>query len=125
MDRTNPYEPPSSEPPDSREQKFAKRLLSLRDKPLTLTTLFRVQSKAQIVFYVSFGLAIAYFVWADLQPGLYLMLGAFGGIVLSSFAMARLQKRLWPMQKKVLDWEKVERMAEGEQVGPRAPDALD
>jgi hypothetical protein len=29
--------------------------------------------------------------------------------------MARMQIKLWPMQKKVLDWEKVERMAEGEQ----------
>jgi hypothetical protein len=125
MDTTNPYQPPSSEPPDSREQKFAKRLLSLRNKPLTLTTLFRVQTKAQMVSYAYFGLAIAYFVWADLQPGTYLMVGILGGILLASFSMARVQKRLWPMQKKVLDWEKVERMAEGEALGGRSPDALD
>jgi hypothetical protein len=117
MDTTNPYQPPRSEPPDSREQKFAKRLLSMRDKPLTLATLFRVQTKAQIVFYAYFGLAIAYFVWADLQAGTYLMVGIFGGTLLTCFSMARVQQRLWPMQKKALDWEKVERMAEGEQRG--------
>jgi hypothetical protein len=108
MDLTNPYEPPHSEPPNLREQKFAKRLLSFRDRPLTISALYRGQAKAQVILFIYFGLAIAYFFWADLQLGIHLML--------SSFAMARIQTKLWPMQKKVLDWEKVERMADGERL---------
>ncbi len=115
MDETNPYQPPDSKPPNPFERKYAMRLLALRDKPLTLGVLYRMQSKKRVIGLIYSVLAIAYFVWVDLQPGIYLMLGALGGIMLDRFAMARMQIKLWPMQKKVLDWEKVERMADGEQ----------
>ena len=114
MDATNPYQPPSSEISDTPEQKFASRLLSLRDKPLTLGTIYRMQGKRYVVLFIVFGLATTYFAWFRLQPGVYLMLGGLAGVLLSGSGVARVQTRLWPMQKKVLDWEKVQRMAAGE-----------
>ncbi len=116
MDATNPYEPPRSEPSVGPEQKFASRLLSVRDRPVTLGTLYRMGIRTHIIISVYFGPAIAYFAWADLQPGFYLMLGVLCGVLVTNFAMARAQTKLWPMQEKVLDWEKVRRMALGEPV---------
>ena len=113
----NPYQPPRSEAPDTREQKFAKRLLSFRDKPLTMNALYRNLAKRMAILILYFVLAIAFFVWVDLQPGVYLMLGLLMGILVCNFAVVRMQTKLWPMQRRVLDWQKVERMAGGEQIG--------
>jgi hypothetical protein len=116
MDATNPYQPPRSETPSAPEQKFATRLLSLRDKTLTLGTLYRMQAKVIAILLVVFGVAVTYFAWLNILPGVYLMLGGLAGVLLRDFGIARVQKRVWPMQTKVLDWPRVERMAAGEQL---------
>ena len=113
MDTTNPYQAPRTEKSIASEQKFASRLLSLRDAPLTLGKLYRLQVKAQFLLFLMFGVAIAYFTWFNLQPGVYLMLGALAGSLLRDFGIMRVQTKLWPIQNKVLDWQKVQRMAEG------------
>ena len=43
----------------------------------------------------------------------YLMLGLFAGVLLRDFGIARVQKKVWPVQHKLLDWQKVQRMANG------------
>jgi hypothetical protein len=111
VDSTNPYQPPRSESPGDFEQKFARRLLSLRHKQLTLRRLYRMQLKVIAILLVTFGAAVSYFAWLNLLPGVYAMLGMFAGVLLRDFGIARAQKRVWPIQTKLMDWEKVERMA--------------
>ncbi len=75
MNVTNPYQPRRSKSPLTAEQKFASRLVSLRDKPLTLGTIYWMQARVLAVQFVFFVLAITYFAWFQLQPGIDLMLG--------------------------------------------------
>jgi hypothetical protein len=118
MEVANPYEPPRSASSSVPEQKFAARLLSLRDKRLTLGTLYRMQAKVIAILVIAFGVAVTYFAWFNFLPGVYLMLGGLAGVLLRDFGIARAQKRVWPMQTKLLDWGKVERMAAGEPLNP-------
>ena len=55
VDSTNPYQAPRSESPVDFEQKFARRLLSLRHKQLTLRRLYRMQLKVMAILLVTFG----------------------------------------------------------------------
>lgn len=43
-------------------------------------------------------------------------IGIIVGILLRDLGVARAQIRVWPIQSSVIDWERVERMAEGEVV---------
>lgn len=115
MEATNPYQPPADPISSSLEQKYAARLLSLRDKHLTFGVLLRFQAKAIVVLLVVFGIAITYFAWLSFLPGVYAMIGGLAGVLLRDLGVARVQKRLWPIQAKLQDWTKVERMAAGEQ----------
>ncbi len=116
MDTSNPYQAPRSEKSIAAEKKFALRLLSFRNTPVTLGKLYRMQAKLHAILILMFGFGVAYLAWFNLQPGVYLMLGALAGVLLRDFGIARAQTKLWPMQHKVLDWQKVERMAEGEEL---------
>jgi hypothetical protein len=116
MDPINPYEAPRSEKSIAAEKKYASRLLLLRDSPLTFGKLFRMQIKAQLLLILVSGIGIAYFAWLNLQPGVYLMLGAMVGALLRDFGYMRVQLRFWPLQYKLLDWQKVERTAHGEEL---------
>jgi hypothetical protein len=113
MDTSNPFPAPRSEKALASEKKFASRLLSSRDSRQTLGTFYRMQAKVLAILLVAFGLAIGYFAWLNLLPGVYLMLGGLFGVLVRDFGIIRAQLRLWPMQQRVLDWHKVQRMAQG------------
>jgi hypothetical protein len=114
MDATNPYQPPKTSALSTTEQKFAVRLLSFRDQPLTLWKLYRSQAKQLAILFLVFGLGVVYFGWINLGIGVYMLLGCLAGVLLRDFGIFRAQKKVWQMQTKVLDWGKVERMAAGE-----------
>ena len=114
MDTTNPYQALRGERSIASEKKFASRLLLFRDSQLTLGKLYRVQAKFQVLLILMFGAGVAYFAWFNFQPGVYLMVGALVGVLLRDFGIMRAQTKLWPMQHRVLDWQKVKRMAQGE-----------
>jgi hypothetical protein len=116
MDPINPDEATRSGKTVAAERKYAARLLSLRDSPLTFGKLYRMQIRAQLLLLIASGIGIAYFAWLNLQPGVYLMSGALVGALLRDFGLMRVQLRLWPMQHKLLDWPKVERTAHGEEL---------
>jgi hypothetical protein len=67
-----------------------------------------------VLLILMFGVGVAYFAWLNFQPGVYLMVGAFAGVLLRDFGIMRAQTKLWPTQHRVLDWQKVQRMAQGE-----------
>ncbi len=83
---------------------------------MTLSAFYRMQAKPLTFLFLWFGVAVMYFAWVNIRPGIYLMLGLLAGVLLRDFGIARLQKKLWPVQYKLLDWQKVQRMADGEQL---------
>ena len=116
MNETNPYQPLTPITPSTPEQKFAVRLLSFRDQPLTMWKLYRTEAKELAILFLVYGLGVVYFSWINLGIGVYMLLGCLAGVLLRDFRNFRAQTKLWPMQIKLLDWEKVERMAAGERL---------
>jgi hypothetical protein len=75
-----------------------------------------MQAKGLTGVVIYFVVAFVLFARLSFERTAYFMLGMLAGAMLCQFAVARMQAKLSPMQGKVLDWEKVERMAEGEQL---------
>jgi hypothetical protein len=111
----NPYEVPARAE-NSLEQRFASLLLKVRETGMTLGTYYRTAVKGYLVLVIAFGIGIAWFAFTGLHPAANMMAGAFIGVLLRDFAVARQQKRIWPTQRKLLNWDKVQRMAAGEPV---------
>jgi hypothetical protein len=113
MSEANPYEAPA--PPSSAlAMRLALRLLELRQAEFTLGRYYRWQFKGYLALGFAFGVGIAYFSWLGLTPMATALVGALVGVLLRDLGIARVQKKVWPVQKKLLDWGQVERMAAGE-----------
>jgi hypothetical protein len=113
---TNPYQPPRHNTVDTVEQKFAKRLLLYRDKPVTIASLYRSEGtlKRLAIVVIYFVLATAFFAWMNFYGPAYLMIGILVGALSSGFGIVRKSVKVWPINRQVIDWDKVERMARGE-----------
>ena len=112
----NPYQPPGHETPDTLEKKYAKRLLTFRDRPVTIGSVYRGEGTPNVVaiLFIYFGLAIAFFVWVSLYALAFLMLGILVGSLANGFGLVRKSVKFWPVQRQLTDWDKVEKMARGE-----------
>jgi hypothetical protein len=117
----NPYQPPGHEPPVTVAQKYAKRLLSFRDRPVTILSVYGAEGTPRrlAILVIYFGLSIAFFAWVNAYPGAFLMLGILVGSLANGFGLARKSVKFWPIQRQLTDWEKVERMAHGEPLDVR------
>ncbi len=80
---------------------------------MTLGKLYRMQVKVLMLLILMLGIGVAYFAWLNFQPGVYLMVGAFAGALLRNYGIMRAQTKLRPTQYRMLDWQKVQRMAAG------------
>jgi hypothetical protein len=116
----NPYQPPGYELPVTIEQKYAKRLLSFRDRPVTIVSVYGAEGTPRrlAILVIYFGLSIAFFAWVNAYPAAYLMLGILVGSLANGFGLARKSVKFWPIQRQLTDWDKVERMAHGEPLDP-------
>jgi hypothetical protein len=112
----NPYQPPGHESRDTGEQKYARRLLSFRDRPVTIVSIYGAEGtpKRLAILIIYFGLSTAFFAWVNAYPAAFLMLGILIGSLANGFGLARKSVRFWPIQRQLMDWNKVERMAGGE-----------
>ena len=112
----NPYQPPRHATVDTVEQKFAKRLLLYRDKPVTIASLYRSEGTlTRLAIGVIYSvLATALFAWMNFYGAAYLMIGILVGALSSGFGIARKSVKFWPINRQVIDWDKVEKMARGE-----------
>jgi hypothetical protein len=63
---------------------------------------------------IYFVLATALLAWLKVYPAAYLMLGILVGALSSGFGIARKSVKFWPINRQVIDWDKVEKMARGE-----------
>jgi hypothetical protein len=67
----NPYRLPGSEPPNLREQTFARRLLSFRNNPITISSLYRTQAKGMTRMVIYFVVASVLFAWLPFERRAY------------------------------------------------------
>jgi hypothetical protein len=62
------------------------------------------------------GLGVLFFCWISSEVGIYLLLGGLAGVLLRDCGAIGVQKKLWPLQTKVLDWVRAVWMAAGERL---------
>ena len=109
------------------DQSLAKQLLEAREHGITFRRYFRKSIALQLLFILSVSLMI-YLGWPKYceacqvaHDGDWLMVGlAFGllyGVYLSIILLFRAVKKGLPFRLKVTDWDKVQRLANGEDVG--------
>ena len=112
----NPYQPPGHETPDTLEQKYAKRLLTFRDRPVTIGSVYRGEGtpKRVAIVFIYYGLAIAFFVWVSLYALAFLMLGILVGSLANGFGLVRKSVKFWAGSKATYRLGQVEKMARGE-----------
>jgi len=121
----NPYEPPRSQLLDPLAQKFAKRLLFLRDQPVSITLFYRGQGKVVALAVIYFVVVIALCALIQWYPLMFLIMGMFIGYLSTVFALARRSAKIWPYQKKITDWARVVRMADGDTLDLGPPEFID
>jgi hypothetical protein len=101
------------------EQKIALRMLALRHREQSILSLLW-QSRVRFILLL---LLIGAAAWLALQTrkpelrplGIF-MTGFFFGALLRDFAWFRIVKRTWLFHRRVLDWGRVEAIAEGQDV---------
>ena len=115
MAESNPYESPKNRD-DTFESVLITRLLEARENGYSLGWHYRRMVKSYVVLTLVSMIPIAYFSWLNFAPMAYVMLGVYFGALLRDFGLARLQVKMWPIQTKLLNWEKVEQMAAGQAI---------
>jgi hypothetical protein len=108
------------------DQSLAKQLLEAREHGITFRRYFRKTIAYHLLFILCLSLMI-YFGWPKYceacqvaHDGNWLMVGfAFGllYVYLLFILMLRAAKKRLPFQLKVTDWDKVQKLANGEDVG--------
>ncbi len=124
MDEPNPYEPPRATlipPSPSTVTKFdqlvAARMLLIRENGGLRVGLFlRWAAKTYLFMAIYFGALLALFFHLELWPLFTLFLGLLSGVLVQRAGMLRAHWKTWPFTLRAMDWEKVERIARGEEV---------
>jgi hypothetical protein len=111
----NPYASPKNHS-DAFEIAVIIRLLDARENGYSLRRHYGKMAKTYVLLTVVMMIPIAYFSWFNFAPMAYIMLGVYFGALLRDFGLARVQVRMWPIQTKLINWEKVERMAAGQAI---------
>lgn len=117
MVEMNRYEAPASaEPSPALGRRLASLLLEAREKGYTLGLYYRWQLQGYLVLTIGFGMGIAYFAFMGFEQAVPVMVGTFFGVLLRDYGIARQQTKVWKIQTRLLDWDKVQRMGCGEPV---------
>jgi hypothetical protein len=96
------------------EQKYANRLLRRRGSDLTMQWLWRTQWKLIVFAFIYSLIATAFLLWIDASQMAFLFVGFAVSQLCSLVSVFLAQRRIWRMQRRITDWNKVERMAAGE-----------
>jgi hypothetical protein len=124
MGEENPYQSPGEQvsyrDPASNaklETLLSARLLEARDRGgYTLSLFYRWSATRYVIIMIYFTLVLALLASADLWNLFAVMAGLLVGMLTRDFGWARGQAKMWPVQERLLNWDKVQRMADGEPV---------
>jgi len=99
----------------NRDQNLARRILETRDRGgYTLGSIFRWNVRGYAVLVVYFGLVIAITAYLSYWPVCMAAIGAVSGCLLRDVGWIRGSNKGWGFTVKVIDWEKVQKIADGE-----------
>jgi hypothetical protein len=116
----NPYAAPraaiSKSPANPKlERLIARRILEAREQGgYSLGLFLRWQKLRYLLMIVYFSVAIGLSAYRELWGLLWLVLGLLIGIMLRDLGWFRASARSWPFNERVIDWEKVRQIADGE-----------
>jgi hypothetical protein len=97
-------------------QKVAARMMEVsRRGGYSLGLFLRWQAKRYVVAVIYLAVAVAYFAYFRLWSGCSLVIGLFSGMWLRDFGYLLAAKKTWPFLNMVTNWEKVKKIADGEQ----------
>jgi hypothetical protein len=99
------------------EQRLAAFLLKTRQTGYTLGNHYQGMIKDYLLLVGAVAVGITYFSLIELPPLAYGMAGAFLGVLVRDYGIARGSRKVWNVQSKFLDWEKVRRTVAGEPLG--------
>ncbi len=115
MSEKNPYEAPQSTVAATNlGRRIATMLLEARRTGYPLSLHLRWQAKSYLISTILFALLITLESLLNLTPLVNLMIGLYIGLITRDLGIARAHTRTWKIQEQFLDWDKVQRVADGE-----------
>lgn len=114
----NPYSSPDAPagPSPTTEQQLARYMLEVREEGYTAGLFLRRNSKGYLIQLTQHVAAIALCIYAQQWNLIYVIAGMIIGKSIRDLSWFRGIRKTWPLSEKVTDWEKVQRIADGELV---------
>lgn len=98
------------------DQEYARVLLEGRAKGYSWQFLFGKNAMRYVVLVAVFIVLSLLVMLLRADEFVWLLVGMFGGCILRDIAWFRAARGAWPFNLKALDWDKVQRLANGETV---------
>jgi hypothetical protein len=98
------------------DQELARSLLETRKSGYSWRLILRKNWKGYAVLLAVCLVAFALVVLARADQYFWLVVGMYAGMVLRDLGWIRRISLAWPFNERVLDWDKVQRIADGELV---------
>ena len=115
----NPYQSPVAhdKTPVEANNRFsdraiARRMLDIHRHGYSLGLFLRWNGREHLLLVVYFALLLGGLAYLDLWMPFYMMLGILVGRVGRDMAWVRASSKSWPFSDKVIDWEKVQQLAD-------------
>ena len=90
----------------------AQRLLETRSQGFTFRLFFRRSKKGYLLLLSYYALGIVFLYSFEIWQGVWLMVGMLLGCISRDVSWVRSTRKAWPLTCEVIDWEKVEKLAE-------------
>lgn len=95
---------------------LAQRTLEQRETGVTYRMFFRRSLKQQGLFFLAVFLAVAVLLYMRLDIFVWLIVGMYLGAILRDIGWVLAHRLVWPYTRYVIDWDKVQRVANGEPI---------
>jgi len=98
------------------DQILARRMLETHEHGFSFAIFLRRNAPRYAILIACGVLGLLYLTWLDMPTLFYTVLGLLAGCLLRDIGWFRMIRRTWPFTLKVIDWDKVRRLAEAESV---------
>lgn len=95
------------------EERIARQLLETRERGFSYSLYLRHSFKQYLVLFLVIGVGCVALAFMEVWTALWLMIGMLAGSLLRDFGWVRRASLNWPFNVKVMDWDKVQAIADG------------
>lgn len=96
------------------EQRVAKILLETRERGFSHELFYKRNFRSYLIQLCFFIPALTFLYYADLWFYFFMLFGMMMGAFLRDLTWVRITVKNWPITATITDWDKVQRMADGE-----------